>query len=72
MNELNAADKAVVVNALLRLIGDEAMTPLEKRDILHEITRLLTGFNSAYIVAGTDNRRQECPRCRNQYRRKNA
>jgi hypothetical protein len=58
MNELSAADKAVVADALLRLVGEDVLTPLEKRDILNEITRQLTGFNIADLVAGTNNRRR--------------
>jgi hypothetical protein len=58
MNEINPADKAVVINALLRLVGDEVLTPLEKRDIIHEITNLLTGFNIADMVNDTKNRRR--------------
>jgi hypothetical protein len=58
MNELNSADKAVVINALLRLIGDDVITPLEKRDIIHEITNQLTGFNITDIVNDTNNRRR--------------
>ncbi len=58
MNELNATDKALVVNALLRLVGEDVLTQLEKRDILHEITSQLTGFNIAEIVNQTTNRRR--------------
>lgn len=58
MNELNATDKALVVNALLRLVVEDVLTPLEKRDILHEITGLLTGFNVADIVTETNNKRR--------------
>lgn len=58
MNELNATDKALVVNALLRLVGEDVLTVLEKRDILHEITNLLTGFNIADIITETTNRRR--------------
>ena len=58
MNELSAADKALVVNALLRLVGEDVLTVLEKRDIIHEITNLLTGFNITDIVNDTTNRRR--------------
>ena len=58
MNELTPADKTLVVNALLRLIGPDVLTPLEKRDILHEITAKLTSFNIADIVSETNNRRR--------------
>ena len=58
MNELSATDKALIVNALLRLVGEEVLTVLEKRDILHEITNLLTGFNITDIVTQTTNRRR--------------
>ncbi len=58
MNELTPADKALVVNALLRLVGEDVLTPLEKRDIMHEITGRLTGFNVADIVNETNNKRR--------------
>lgn len=58
MNELSATDKALIVNALLRLVGEDVLTVLEKRDILHEITAKLTSFNIADIVSETNNRRR--------------
>ncbi|MCL1891748.1 MAG: hypothetical protein FWF97_00415 [Alphaproteobacteria bacterium] len=58
MNEISPQDKALIANALLRLVGEEALTGLEKRDILHEITRMLTGFNIADIASETSNRRR--------------
>jgi hypothetical protein len=58
MNELNALDKAIIANALLRLVGEGELTTLEKRDILHEIILKLTGFNIADMIGETSNRRR--------------
>ncbi|MCL2748640.1 MAG: hypothetical protein FWE50_01040 [Alphaproteobacteria bacterium] len=58
MNEISPQDKVLATNLLLRLVGEEVLTPMEKRDILHEITHLLTGFNTADIVNDTNNRRR--------------
>ncbi|MCL2749382.1 MAG: hypothetical protein FWE50_04905, partial [Alphaproteobacteria bacterium] len=58
MNEITPQDKVLATNLLLRLVGDEVLNPLEKRDILQEITRMITGFNTADIVNDKNNRRR--------------
>ena len=58
MNEISPQDKILATDLLLRLVGEEVLTPLEKRDILHEITQMLTGFNIADLVNATNNRRR--------------
>ncbi len=58
MNNLTPNDKTTLVTALLCLVNDEVYNPMEKRDILNEITKELTGFNINDILSETENRRR--------------
>lgn len=60
MNELTAQDKIIVCNALLRLFGTDVLTSIEKRDVLNEITEMITGFNVNEIISDTVNQRKLC------------